>query len=464
MSGGLVPVLAAFLVLFLVSPGAGAEPKPEPEKKKPSIEKPSGLKMLNLEDCLKMSRKNHPAIMAARHKLVSLKKQLSEAHWAPYFNIGMTTMLAPMSRAEGNATYSPQGEFDISTDMGIWLSIKIDAGLPLYTFGKITSYWKMAEEGVNIGKMEVKKQINEIEYAVRRAYFTVLFSRHVQSILDEGKGWLEEAQDKIEIDLEEELGEATLSDLLKVKAYMAQMESNIIQVANAEKTAMAGLRFLTGIKDIEISEKIITSEEGDLKTITWYMDEARKSRPEFFILDSAVKVSKTKLKLTKLHYLPDLLLVGSYTYAYANKVEDQNTPFANDPYNKNGGGVALMLRYPFDFVPNYFRTNKVKAQMLQMQAQQQAATGMFFMEVEAAYNEASSLKKRIKILKKGKKAAKGWIVATNQNYQAGLADFEDFTDSLGTYFMLASDYYTVIYEYNVALSKLRLATGSDRIF
>ncbi|MFH1438547.1 MAG: TolC family protein [Pseudomonadota bacterium] len=406
ISGGSARVPAAFLVLFLVSPGAGAEPKPEPEKKKPSIEKPSGVKVLNLEDCLKMSRKNHPAIMAARHKLVSLKKQLSEAHWAPYFNIGMTTMLAPMSRSEGNAIYSPQGEFDISTDMGIWVSLKIDAGLPLYTFGKITSYWKMAEEGVNIGAMEVKKQINEIEYAVRRAYYTVLFSRHVHSILDEGKGWLEEAQDKIEKDLDEELGEATLSDLLKVKAYKAQLESNIIQVENAEQTAMAGLRFLTGIKDIEISGKTIQSEEGDLKTVTWYLDEARKNRPEFFILDSAVNVSKTQHKLSKLHYLPDLLLVGSYTYAYANKVDDQDTPFAYDPYNRNGGGVALMLRYPFDFVPNYFRTDKVKAQLLQMQAQQQAATGMFLMEVETAYNEAYSLYKRVKVLKKRKKGCK----------------------------------------------------------
>jgi outer membrane protein TolC len=122
------------------------------------------------------------------------------------------------------------------------------------------------------------------------------------------------------------------------------------------------------------------------------------------------------------------------------------------------------MNYPFDFVPNYYRTDKAKAQLLEMQAQQEAATGAFLLEVEKAYGEAKSLHDAVKALKKGKKAAKGWIVATHQNYQAGLAELKDFTDALVTYFMLTGDYYKAIYDYNVALSSLRLATGSTKLW
>ena len=66
-----------------------------------------GPLVVTLWDCLKMSKKNHPAVMAAKFKLISLKKQLDEAHWAPFFNIGMTTLLAPTSTMKGNALSQP---------------------------------------------------------------------------------------------------------------------------------------------------------------------------------------------------------------------------------------------------------------------------------------------------------------------------------------------------------------------
>lgn len=436
----------------------------ETVKQQEAVQKEEPQKGLTLQKCIELARKNHPAILSAQHKLYALKKQLDEAHWAPFFNIGLNTLLAPMSRMEGNAISSPQGEFDISSDMGIWVRLELQAGFPIFTFGKIKSYWKMAEEAVSIGKQELKKQTNEIEYEVRRAYFTLLFARQIQSILSEGKDYLKEAQEKIEKDLESEEGESTMTDLLKVKAYSSQLESQLIEIKNVEEMAMSGLKFLIGKDDIDIQNSTIETEEGNLKSLTYYLNEAKKMRPEFSILDSAVNVRKANLKLNKSHYYPDFVLVGNYTFAYANKVEDQQTPFANDPYNQNGGGVALMMKYPFDFIPNYFRTDKAKAELREMEAQREAAKGAFLMEVENAYNKALSLHQKVEELKKGKKAAKGWIVATHQNYSAGVAELKDFTDALVTYFQLTSEYYKAIYEYNLALSSLRLATGSDTIF
>jgi outer membrane protein TolC len=460
------------LFLLPAAPAAAQASKSTADSKK---EKPVSAKddktaadagplVVTLWDCLKMSKKNHPAVMAAKFKLISLKKQLDEAHWAPFFNIGMTTLLAPTSTMKGNALSSEGGDLGDYTSLGIWVRLELQAGFPIFTFGKIKSYWKMAEEGVTIGKMELQKQVNEIDFEVRRAYLTAVFARQMKSVLEEGKDYLDEARDKIEEDLENEEGEATLSDQLKVKAYSAQLDSQLIQIQHIEEVAMAGLRFLTGRDNIEVKDEIIEIEEGSLKNLSYYVEEAKKNRPEFAILDSAVKVSKAKVKLNKSKYLPDFLLVGKYTFAYANKVDPQDTPFAHDPYNTNAGGVALLMNYPFDFVPNYYRTDKAKAQLLEMQAQQEAATGAFLLEVEKAYGEAKSLHDAVKALKKGKKAAKGWIVATHQNYQAGLAELKDFTDALVTYFMLTGDYYKAIYDYNVALSSLRLATGSTKLW
>ncbi len=465
-----ISLLLFSLFLAFAAPGPAYADSKDSKKEKPVSDKDGktaadeGPMIVTLWDCLKMSKKNHPAIMAAKFKLISLKKQLDEAHWAPFFNIGMTTLLAPTSTMKGDALTAEGGDLGDYTSLGIWVRLELQAGFPIFTFGKIKSYWKMAEEGVKIGKMELQKQVNEIDFEVRRAYITVVFARQMRAVLEEGKDYLEEARDKIEEDLENEEGESTLSDQLKVKAYTAQLESQLIQINQVEDVAMAGLRFLTGKDSIVVKDEFIEIEEGSLKKLSYYIEEAKKNRPEFAILDSAVKVHKAQVKLNKSKYLPDFLLVGKYTFAYANKVDAQDTPFANDPYNTNSGGVALLMQYPFDFVPNYYRTDKAKAQLLAMQAQQEAATGAFILEVEKAYGEAKSRYDAVKSLKKGRKAAKGWIVATHQNYQAGLADLKDFTDALVTYFMLTGDYYKAIYDYNVALSSLRLATGSTKLW
>lgn len=418
----------------------------------------------DIEYYVELAQKNHPKIQAAKWKLKSYRKQLDEAHWAPYFNgISLDMMFTYMSRMEGDALQSPQGEFDISTDAGIWLRLEMEAGIPIYTFGKITSYWTMAEQGVKVGKLNLEKEKQQIAFDVRRAYLSLQIAREILAVTRNGSKYLKKALDRVEDDLDEGGGEFTESDLLKLKTGKVKLEVQQVQAKKIESISLAALRYLTGVPDLDPPDIPIEPEQTEVGELDQYLEAAQDNRPELGMLKAAVKVGKADVKLKKASMLPNFVLAGKYTFAYANKVEDQKTPFANDPFNKNGGGVLLLMQWPLDFVPGAFRLSKSKADLYMLQAQQETATGGIAVEVEMAYEDVIEAMDRMKVLKTGKKLGKGWIIAESQSLDAGLTKIKDFVDALTTYFEMYMLYYQAVYDFNVALARLRLVSGTDDI-
>ncbi len=417
----------------------------------------------DIEEYVQLAQENNPQVQAAKWELESYRKQLDEAHWAPYFNVSFNTMFTYMSRTEGDALYSPQGEFNISSDAGIWLRLELVAGVPIYTFGTITSYWDMAEQGVKVGKQKLLKEKQQVAYDVRRAYYSLQIARELLSVAKNGNKYLKHALDKVEEDLENDGGEFTDSDLLKLKTGKVKLEVQELQAKKIESISLAALRFLTGEPDLDPPDIPIEPEQIAVGELQQYLSAAEENRPELQMLGAAIKVGKANVKLKKASMLPNFILAGQYTYAYANKVEDQKTPFANDPFNKNVGGVVLMMEWPLDVVPGAFRISKAKADLFKLEAQQDYATGGISVEVELAYQDVIEAQERMKVLKNGKKLGKGWIIAESQSFDAGLTKIKDFVDALTTYFEMYMLFYQAVYDFNVSLAKLRLSAGTDDI-
>jgi outer membrane protein TolC len=470
---GIAPALAPYAQEEEPGGAGGAALETPPAEEKPGEDDEGAEKgakgdkvkaeEFDIEYYVKLAQENHPSIMAAKWELESYRKQLSEAHWAPYFNIDFSTMFTPMSRLEGDALHSPQGEFDISTDMGIWVKMELTAGIPVYTFGKITSYWEMAEQGVKVGENKVKQEKQRIAFDVRRAFYSLQIAREILHVTEGGTKYLDKALDKVEEDLDADEGNYTESDLKKLQTGKVRIEIEIVKAKKIEKMALAALRFYTGKPELDPPDVPIEPEETQVGTLDQYVDAAKANRPELKMLGSAIKVGKANVKLKKASMLPNFVLAGQYTYAYANKVQDQKTPFANDPFNKQGGGVALLLEWPLDIVPAAYRIGKAKADLFRLQAQQQEALGGISVEVELAHGDVLEAKDRMKVLKKGKKLGKGWIIAQSQNFDAGLSEIKDFVDALTTYFEMYLLYYQAVYDFNVALANLRRVSGTDEI-
>src|SRR5262249_35635922 len=108
----------------------------------PTAAKPQ-TRTFTLPECLALADRNFPNIWAARARLAVGHAQLDEATWAPYWGWSANFRTGVLPTIGGTAFYTSQGVNFLSTttlaQTQPFLGFDFNGGIPLYTFGKITS-------------------------------------------------------------------------------------------------------------------------------------------------------------------------------------------------------------------------------------------------------------------------------------------------------------------------------------
>ncbi len=156
--------------------------------------------------------------------------------------------------------------------------------------------------------------------------------------------------------------------------------------------------------------------------------------------------------------LPDLGLAVSFTYAYAQSVDDPQNAFMNHP-NALGAGLSLVLRYNLD-VPERLATRaKASADERMITARRKQALGGIYIDIENAWLDARVARRRSELLAHSEKVARGWYNAVDQNLQVGVAESRDLVDAARNFFELRMRHLQSIMEVNMATATLKQAAG-----
>jgi outer membrane protein TolC len=288
-----------------------------------------------------------------------------------------------------------------------------------------------------------------VELNVRRAYWGAKLAREMLSMLDEGLEYLNDAQKKIDEELAEGSGNASVTDRLRLRTMRADIEARVLEARRGADLAKAGLRALIGPDapaDLDVDDEPLGTQNVPARELAVYSDLARTYRPEVKALDKAVAAKRALADLEWRRQYPDLVLVGSATYAYASSIDHPQNAFANNPFNTSGVGLAAAFRMPLDLFVKNAHAHRVHAEA---------------QEVELAYTEMKEADQRLKTVQKGEKAARQWIAAIMQNISVGLAETKDFSDALLAFFQARMRNLQGLYDYNIAVASLTRVSGVD---
>jgi outer membrane protein TolC len=334
---------------------------------------------------------------------------------------------------------------------------------PLWDFGKISAGVSAAEAGVVVTTGRQDGARADIELNVRKAYWGLKLARELRDMLDEGAGYLDSAQKKIEKQLASGDGSATVTDRLRLRTLRTEIEVRLLEAKRLEEVARSGLRALLGFEpqeDLDVDDQDFEPLEVPERPLAYYEDEARQSRPEVRTLDYAVKAKRALALLEHRKLYPDLVLIAQLSFAYAPTIDAPQNAFANNPFNGYGGGVAAALRLPLDFGPKLARGDRTRADADEIEARREEALGGVGYEVSKAYLELSEAETRIGEVSKGEKAGKAWVAAVTQSFAVGLADARDFSDALLQSFKMRTFALQAVYDLNVSVAALSRATGA----
>ena len=442
---------------------------------------PAWAKKMTLPQMLEMARGN-PGLAASAAATSASEAQVIEAklNWLPQGdllsvlgpspNIHCTN---PFSGVAGTSatdpcleTTTPEARItDVSWNR-VFTRTEVKLIQPVYDFGKISAGIAAAEAGVAVSRQKEAGALADIELNVRKAYYGLKFARDVIDMLDEGSGYVDDALKKLDKDLANGTGIVSVTDRLRMRTVRAELDARILEAKRLQEIARESLRTLLGPDapaDIDVDDEEFEPPEVKERIVTYYEDLARANRPEVRLLEYAVKAKSALADLERRKEYPDLVLIATGVFAFAQTVDDPQNAYYNHYFNSRSAGLAAALRMQLDLGPKIARARKTEAEAREITNRRSEALGGILLEVRKSYTEANEAASRVTAMDKGQKAGKAWISAVAQNFAVGLAEARDLSDALVAFFGMRTRYLQAVFDLHMARSALSRATGSAEL-
>lgn len=415
----------------------------------------------DLATCLRLADRNHPNVLVARAKLAAVRAQLTEAYSAPWMQFKATGGVALAPTVRGSNIYSPNTDVSLSSSLGVAWRANISGVVPIWTFGKITNLWDAAEANVDVNKAGVEVERDAVRFDVRKAYLGLQLSRDGLNILDDAVKRINEAVAKLEEKIEDDDGDPI--ELLKLQTFTAELYVRKSEAERFQRIALAGLRFYTGIDNLEVKDEPLKKAPHRLGSITKYLDAARVYRPEVHMARAGLAAREAQVRLSRSKMFPDLGLGLNAGMSAAPEIANQINPFVKDRGNFISYGAALVFQWNLDFVPGVARIAQSEAKLRETLALQDKALGGVAAEVEEAYAEVVDWQTRRDAYLKAEKLSKRWLIMVKQAIDIGTMDEDELLDPSKAYAQHRYNVLNATMQYNLALSKLAQKTGWDAI-
>ncbi len=415
----------------------------------------------SLRRILELADSNHPNIAQARAKVLMARAQLDEARYAPFSQWKMTGGVSLAPTVRGNNVFSPNTDVSLTSSLGVAWRATLDGVVPLWTFGKITNLWDAAEANIKVNQASLEVDRDAVRLDVRKAYFGLQLARDSQLLLRDARTQLDKAQKRMEESVQREEGDPI--ELLKLQTYSAELEVREAEVERYLTIALAGLRFYSGVPNLEIADAPIQPPRHPLGHVTRYLAAARLYRPEIAMARAGVAAREAQVHLARAQLFPDIGIGLSAGLSAAPEVANQINPYVSDPGNYFHYGAALVFQWKLDVLPQAARIRQAEAQLEEVRSQQRFALGGVGADVETAYAEVVDWKKRLEAYTKAASYAKKWLITVQQGIDVGTAEDKDLLEPARAWATQRYNQLNATMELDMAMSRLAKATGWDAI-
>ncbi len=433
---------------------AAAAPAPEPDVA-------PAAPMLSLETCLGLAERESPLIRAAHENIRVFEAKASEAFWGWFPDVKFEATVGPSPAHRGNAL---DGRTDFK-DWGVLVDLRVEAVMPVYTFGKIRALQRAADRGVDVARAQLRIAEGEVAVRVRRAFHGYEFAEGVRTILRRADQTLTSVRRDLERLRDDDDDDFDQIDLLRVRVHTADLARAIEDNERLRLEALSSLgQLLPAGSAGDLAARL---PPADLRPVAFealdlaeYLARATRQNPLLQLAQSGVKAREALADLKLAELLPDFFLGGQYNITYGSASDPQASPFANDPWNSWGGGAALGVRYKFDLPRGLARRRQALAEWQKTRAEQQAAADLVALEIEQAYRRVADLSQRRAASDDSRRAARGWYWAQKSLYDSGFCTVKDLLDALAQSYRRDVNALRVVYDLNVAVAELAAAVGA----
>jgi multidrug efflux system outer membrane protein len=405
--------------------------------------------------------RTHPLMDAARAGLDSLRARMNQADWAYFPSVRMSagTTIVPTITGDALVSRTDWGR------LGVFGDLRVEVVQPLFTFGRIDALQAAAEKGIGVGRAAVEVARWELRSRAAEAWYSTQLARELDGLLADGKEWIDKAEARMEKMRDEDSPEYDQLEHLRLKTRVAEFYELQARNEMLKETAAAGMRVLLGLRAGESPPPL---PKGELEPVDFtplaiadYVAIARAHDPGLQLARARAGAQDALADARAAELWPNLVILGDVRATRAPTIDEPRSIFANDPFNRTLGAIALGLEWRLDVPQRLFAKDEARATARRAHAE--AAVQEQLMEVNVTRLAQDLLNQRslLDVYRASRKASQGWLTATWDTYESGFGTFRDVMDALVQFYEKRIGHLQVVYNHNLALWRLSQAIGAD---
>jgi outer membrane protein TolC len=339
---------------------------------------------------------------------------------------------------------------------GLFGSAQVDITQPLSTFGKISHAQSAARAGIEAQRALADEAAGDLAVDAAKAYWGVKTARELGAMLDDGIDEIGKVADQLDEGSRGGKGkpQVSIQDRQRVAVLLAEAKVQRADARQAELEALAGLRALTGLAEVDVDDPVLAAVERTVPARA-----AWANRPQARAAQTGATAADELAAMAVSQYYPDLALVVSGVLARAQGADDPPSAFANDPYNRSGAGAVLALQWTFEPWTLAARAARARAEAHKAHAQSDLAAAGARFDADNALAEAAASHDKVAAASQGEQAARAWVASVLQAEAIGTAESKDLADAYIAWFQMRARWAQAVFQWNVAVVRLDRAAG-----
>ncbi len=432
----------------------------------PKVQAQQTPQKLNLQKIQRMAVQNNH-YLKIKQMQVSEKQQKVNEDRVKYF---------PMVTVGGNYQYNtnlpeltiPAGSFgtlpaalggsglpatDVNFEMGENNTYNASATFyqPISQLPKIRAGVEVSKTELAITEVEQSKATMQVKQACEKLYYGIL-------ILQKQK---EEADLKLAVvkaklyDAEGAVisGKSTESAVIGLKANVADEEQSLLKIKIQMDDYTSDLKILAGIPDsVSFILDSISSEDFQVSTLSidLLLTQAKQGNTDLKIAELSKVKADFAIRASKFNYLPDLGILGGYTY------QEGNTLF---PTNNTFVGVSLKWNIQDMFSNSYVKRQRV---YMREQARENFLNSQEKVEVDIAksYRKLTQSAELVSVAQKVVDYRREDMRVQSNKQLTGLNTNSEFLSAKAVLAKAEADLLAAQLNYKIVLTELQIITGN----
>ncbi|TET31565.1 MAG: TolC family protein [Planctomycetota bacterium] len=340
------------------------------------------------------------------------------------------------------------------------ISTSLDLVYPIFTGWKISALNEQARIGVKVAQSRKRLTEQEIVHQVINMYETVLFVSEMVKLGNEALMRFQVILDITERIFKGGSGTVKKTDYLEVKVFVSAVEGQVKVLEQNLEMARSVLLNSMGLEPdraFELKDKNLSYRPKTCDA-DYLTSRALESRPEVEQLELGIRAGKASIRAAQSEHWPIVALFGRLSHL-ENDYDKGVVDCAEDSW-----AVGVQVEIPlFNGFGTTARVRQARAKLRTMRHQKQLLEQGIRTQIKIAFLKLQAAREDFDSSKKSLDDAKENRELTIKAYEVELMETEDVIKAQLLESLTKARYFKAMYDYNIALSQLMLASGQSGI-